>query len=66
MICPNIFLRWNGSFDILGSPSANTGDDDNVIEEEETSILPDPGAGAGGDEIMTKQTPAWRYEIVVR
>ena len=54
-------LRWNGSFDILGSTSADTGDDDDVIKEKETSIFPDPRAGTGGDEIMTKQTSAWRH-----
>ena len=51
--------------DVPGSPAAHTGDQDHVVEEEEAAVLPDPGTGAGGDQVVAEERPGRGHEVVV-
>ena len=44
--------RWNCSLDISGTSPANAGYQKNIVEQEQAAVLPDPGAGAGGDKVV--------------
>ena len=51
--------------DVPGASPPHAGDQDDVIEEEETAVLPDPGTGAGGDEVVAEERPGRGNEVVV-
>ena len=45
--------RWNCSLYIPGTPPAHAGDEEDVIEQEQAAVLPDPGAGARGHQVVS-------------
>lgn len=58
-------LRRDCTLEVLGAAPTHARDEDDVIEEEEASVLPAPGAGAGGHHVEPDQGAGRRHQVVV-
>ena len=55
----------NTPLDVPGPSAAHAGDEDHVVEKEEAAVLPDPGTGAGGHQVVAQQSPSRGDQVVV-
>ena len=60
-----LILRRDCTFEVLGAAPAHARDENDVVEEEETPVLPAPGAGAGGHHVEPDQGAGRSHQVVV-
>ena len=57
--------RRHAPLDVLRPSPAHRGDQQDVVEEEEATVLPYPGGGAGRDEILSEKNSTGSRQVVV-